>query len=116
MHLVALPALVYLTVFIGLTPITRLPLYHRGDYSYGIYLYHWPFMQALVALFPGISAAALFCLTIPTSTAVAAFSWHLIEKPILGLRRRFSFVAQVKHLGEEAAQVSRQEVSKIQIG
>src|SRR5206468_9963129 len=29
----------YIIAFLGLQPIPKIPLYSRGDYSYGIYLY-----------------------------------------------------------------------------
>lgn len=106
LHIIALPCLVYIVVFLGLTPIPRLPLFHRGDYSYGIYLYHWPLMQAILAAFPGTSALSLFAVMVPALTAFSAFSWHLIEKPILAQRRKFSFVAQAKQFGEhESGQI-----------
>jgi peptidoglycan/LPS O-acetylase OafA/YrhL len=89
------PMLVYLTVYIGMTPIPRLPLYHRGDYSYGIYLYGYPFQQGLVTLFPKLTSPWLhFAISLPIATLVAMGSWHFIEKPILRLRKKFSFTAQ----------------------
>jgi peptidoglycan/LPS O-acetylase OafA/YrhL len=36
------PALVYMTIFIGASKVPPLPLFSRGDYSYGIYLYGMP--------------------------------------------------------------------------
>lgn len=89
------PMLVYITVYIGMTPIPRIPLYHRGDYSYGIYLYGYPFQQALVTLFPKLTSPWLhFAISLPIATLVAMGSWHFIEKPILKLRKKFSFTAQ----------------------
>jgi len=82
------PALAYLTVWIGLTPIPKIPLYHRGDYSYGVYLYGFPLQQSLVALFPEFHNPLLFTLcSVALATAVAMVSWHLVENPIHGLRK-----------------------------
>ncbi|MBB4956033.1 peptidoglycan/LPS O-acetylase OafA/YrhL [Agrobacterium vitis] len=89
------PMLVYIMVFVGMTPMPRIPLYHRGDYSYGIYLYGYPFQQALVTLFPKLTSPWLhFAISLPIATLVAMGSWHFIEKPILRLRKKFSFTAQ----------------------
>ncbi|KQT35297.1 hypothetical protein ASG29_04145 [Sphingomonas sp. Leaf412] len=88
LNAVLCPALVYLTVFIGLTPLPRLPVFDRGDYSYGIYLYGYPIQQTLYAvgiaregwLWHAMVGAVLAC-------AFAAFSWHVIERPILSRRK-----------------------------
>ncbi len=78
----------YLTVYIGLCEIPKLPIYSRGDYSYGIYLYAYPLQQALVCLFPGkFTVTAHFLLSAVLATFVAIFSWHYIEKPALSLRK-----------------------------
>lgn len=87
------PAIVYMTVFLGVTPLPRLPVFSRGDYSYGIYLYGFPVQQAIRACFPTIDAGSLFGISMVAVTLLAALSWHLIERPILRLRRRFSLTA-----------------------
>jgi peptidoglycan/LPS O-acetylase OafA/YrhL len=75
----------YLTVWIGVTNYPRNFLIRGGDYSYGIYLYHFTFQQAIVAL--GVRAwYTNFILSLIAVTAIAAISWHWIEKPALSLR------------------------------
>jgi peptidoglycan/LPS O-acetylase OafA/YrhL len=89
------PAIVYVTVFLGVCRLPKVPFYSTGDYSYGIYLYGFPLQQAITALFPGVTSPwAHFAISLPVVTAVAWFSWHVIEKPILGLRKKFSFTAR----------------------
>lgn len=85
----------YLTVYIGLTEIPKLPLYSRGDYSYGIYLYGFPLQQALICLFPHkFNVITHYLLSVVLVTFVAMFSWHCIEKPVLSVRKKFSFTAR----------------------
>jgi peptidoglycan/LPS O-acetylase OafA/YrhL len=94
------PAL-YVTIFLGLTKLPTLPMLHKGDYSYGIYLYGWPFSQATKAIFPEQSNDWMFLLLVSLVPILlfAAFSWHVVERPILQLRKKFSFVAR-QRLGE----------------
>jgi peptidoglycan/LPS O-acetylase OafA/YrhL len=97
LNIVVAPMLTYIMAFIGVSDIPRLPFFHRGDYSYGIYLYGVPLQQAFVAMFPTVMNPALqLLMAFPCIVAFAVFSWHAIEKPILGLRKNFSFVAKVR--------------------
>ncbi len=85
----------YLTVYLGLKKIPRLPIYSRGDYSYGIYLYAYPLQQVLIVILsPKIGVPLHFLLSLLLSTCVAIASWHGVEKPILQLRKKFSFTAR----------------------
>lgn len=94
LNVLVTPALVYLTAYLGVSDLPELPLFNRGDYSYGIYLYGYPLQQTIVALWPyQANVFLLFVLSVPLITAFAMFSWHAIEYPILKLRRRFSFIA-----------------------
>ena len=98
----ALP-LTYALAFLGVTKLPVLPFFHRGDYSYGIYLYGWPMEQIILASAPWMKdhVVVLWLLTCILTTAFAAFSWHVIEKPVLRLRKKFSFVAR-QRLAEAA--------------
>lgn len=105
-RIIVIPALVYITIFIGLTPVPLPSVFHKGDYSYGVYLYHDPFLQILIGLAPGVflvpktGALALYAIGICAAMAVAVISWHMIEKPILGMRKKFSFVAKARGVDE----------------
>jgi peptidoglycan/LPS O-acetylase OafA/YrhL len=60
---------------------------HRHDYSYGTYLYGFPVEQTLILA--GVSAPwPLFGCALVTTLCCAAFSWHLVERPALGAKRR----------------------------
>jgi peptidoglycan/LPS O-acetylase OafA/YrhL len=91
LNLIIVPVTVYMTVFIGATRIPTLP----GDLSYGIYLYGNPIQQAIRASFPATNTWWLnFLASFFPILAFAAFSWWCLEKPILHLRRHFSFIAR----------------------
>lgn len=63
-----------------------------GDYSYGLYIFSFPVQQSLIARFGGPlaeSPAALFAASFPLTLALAALSWHAIERPALALKSRF---------------------------
>jgi peptidoglycan/LPS O-acetylase OafA/YrhL len=92
--LVLAPMLVYVTMFLGLTKLPSIPFYSTGDYSYGIYLYGMPVQQTLFELFHFESEWMLLFWSTVFSTLFAALSWHQVEKPVLKLRRKFSFVAR----------------------
>jgi peptidoglycan/LPS O-acetylase OafA/YrhL len=82
----------YIVCFVGLTKIPRLPFFARGDYSYGIYLYGFPLQQTIVHFFPAWKSVPLFMVaSVVCASIFAAFSWHVVERPILRLRRRFTF-------------------------
>jgi peptidoglycan/LPS O-acetylase OafA/YrhL len=94
--------MIYITAFIGVTDVWIPKAFRSGDYSYGIYLYGWPLQQVLVSLLPANTPLVVqFLLVIPPITLFAAFSWHFIERPILKLRKKFSFVARVRLEGQD---------------
>jgi peptidoglycan/LPS O-acetylase OafA/YrhL len=78
-------SLAYVTVFIGLTNAKRLKIVDGADYSYGFFLYHWVILQTVVNFAPHVWWATIL-IGFPIVIAFAAFSWHLVEKPALGLR------------------------------
>jgi len=90
---IMLPLLGYLTMMIGLSPMPRLPGFGTGDYSYGLYLYHTPFLQLLIHYFPeawiGDRWWTLFFAGFPLALIAAVISWHLFEYPSLKLRKSF---------------------------
>ena len=98
--LTAIPC-VYVVLYFGLMNLPKIPVFDRGDYSYGVYLYHFPILQAMQQLF-GFSGwyFLLAAATIPVSL-MAMFSWHTIEKPLLRFRKKFSLVGQ-RIVAEEA--------------
>jgi peptidoglycan/LPS O-acetylase OafA/YrhL len=109
LRLLLMPAIVYITIFIGLTRMPLPKFFKTGDYSYGIYLYHQPFLQIIITLFPVAALAphtgpwcTLFA-GLPLILGVAWLSWHLIEKPLLALRKRFSLMAKERGMTDAPA-------------
>lgn len=71
--------------------------HNTGDYSYGIYLYHFPIAQTFVALgfFRTSPVLALICVCLATAFA-AYLSWHLLEKRMLRFAHRRGKLAPAK--------------------
>lgn len=68
------------------TPVLR-PLRYLGEISYGLYLWHVPVLLVLMKSTPWREAqllGAVLCATI----ALAALSWHLLERPVIRRLRR----------------------------
>ncbi len=105
-NLLGAPALAYLTAYIGVSDLPTLPVFRHGDYSYGVYLYGFPIQQVTLSMFPSITSdEVLFAVSLPLVVLFSIFSWHCIEKPVLRLRRRFSFMSTVR-LSEARAAAS----------
>ena len=81
----------YAVLWIGFRSSRWTPLVARTpDYSYGIYIYAFPIMTGLAALFPNVPAVGLALLNLLAVLPAAALSWHLVEKPALDAFRRRS--------------------------
>ena len=80
----------YLTTWLGLQNPPRLSLLDKGDYSYGIYLYAFPIQQVIsTSGLHGGNYYAHIALSLAFTSIFAVFSWHVIEKPSLKLKRHF---------------------------
>lgn len=84
------PILAYVVLVAAYHPRLALPAFNRvGDYSYGLYVYSFPLQQTLMQRWPGLEPAGLFALSLPLGLAVAAVSWHALERPALALKSWF---------------------------
>jgi peptidoglycan/LPS O-acetylase OafA/YrhL len=77
-------------LWLALTPrLPMIPAARFGDLSYGIYIYGWPVEQGVIWLFGGRAAWwQVFLVALPTTSALAFLSWHLVERPMLRLKPR----------------------------
>lgn len=85
-------AVTYATVYFGIIAVPKLPLLQSGDYSYGVYLYGFPISQALVHVLGSLRGHPVHLMAVAATLTLgfAVVSWHLIEKPTLALKKRFS--------------------------
>lgn len=62
----------------GMPTLSSIP-----DWSYGIYIWHFPIMQLVLMVEPDAGFWTIAAFTTPATAAIAAISWHWIEKPSL---------------------------------
>lgn len=85
----AVACFAYVVAVIGLCRLPPMPFFHRGDYSYGIYIYGFPIQQAIAHFLPHHRVWWInFAIALPVVLLFAVTSWHMVEKPFLNLRRR----------------------------
>jgi peptidoglycan/LPS O-acetylase OafA/YrhL len=81
----------YIVLYVAYVPAGFIRQYNRiGDFSYGVYIYAFPFQQIAAALFPGIGVWDLFFVAAGMTTVAAILSWYLVESPSLELRARLT--------------------------
>lgn len=85
-------AVVILHLVTDSSPLSRVlswrPLVYLGLVSYGLYLWHLPVYKLLYYQFDAWPFLAVAALAVAVSLALAALSYHLVEQPFLGHRRR----------------------------
>jgi peptidoglycan/LPS O-acetylase OafA/YrhL len=76
----------FVVLAFGLARHPWLSRMHERDYSYGIYIYAFPVQQTLVSFWPQMPLPAYLLSTLVITIALAALSWHFVEKPALKLK------------------------------
>jgi len=62
--------------------------FQKNDYSYGVYIYHWPVILMLRTLMPGLNEITLLLWALAVVLPLAMLSWHWIESPALHFTRK----------------------------
>lgn len=76
------PVLLFLTLIVAAADIP-IKINSRNDYSYGIYLWHWPVLQLITNLDIGANELVQYLLFIGTTFFFAKGSWRYLEKSFL---------------------------------
>ena len=86
--LTSIICLPYIILYIGNKssyPFNKISKY--GDFSYGLYIYAFPVQQTIAYFIHGISAIAMFMLSLLLIFPLAILSWKLIESKALGYKK-----------------------------
>ena len=82
-------ALSYATFWLAYIPGGFIRRYNEiGDYSYGIYIYAFPFQGLAVWMLPDQSALTNMVISFPLTLICAVISWHLVEGPAMKMKPR----------------------------
>ena len=82
-------ALAYGVLWAAYVPSGAVRGFNRfGDYSYGIYVYAFPVQGLMVWWLGAQGPLANVALSLPLTLALAIASWHLVERPALGMLGR----------------------------
>ena len=76
------PVLLFVVLIIAGADIP-IKINDKNDYSYGIYLWHWPVLQLITNLEIGNNRLVQYFLVICFTVLIAMGSWHYLEKPFL---------------------------------
>jgi len=85
-ELLATLALTSIMLRVGLPKRASGRIVRMPDYSYGIYIWHYPILQAILVGQPDLDPGILGLIAAPLVLLIAATSWHVIEKPVLALK------------------------------
>ncbi len=79
-----IPSAAMLGLWIAFVPGGVVRYYNAvGDYSYGIYIWHYPIEQIMRTKLGDVSALELYLFSLPVVISIAALSWHFVERPSL---------------------------------
>ena len=70
-----------LALWVGSIPVEVSKHLQHHDYSYSVYIYHWPLLQMLKSAFPEMNSIFLFISCCALLAPIAVLSWNFVEKP-----------------------------------
>lgn len=84
-------ALVFATLalWIGSARVRGLGHVQRHDYSYAVYIYHWPVLMMVGAAVPSATPLRLLAITLAVLVPLVLLSWHCVEAPAMRAARRW---------------------------
>jgi peptidoglycan/LPS O-acetylase OafA/YrhL len=62
----------------------------RHDYSYAIYIYHWPVMLMLKGVLPPVGIWAMLAATLAIVLPLSVFSWHCVTPSAAYVRAKLA--------------------------
>jgi peptidoglycan/LPS O-acetylase OafA/YrhL len=62
--------------------------FQKHDYSYGVYIYHWPIILMLKTAIPSLNEITMLLATLLIVLPLAMLSWHWVESPVLHFMRK----------------------------
>jgi peptidoglycan/LPS O-acetylase OafA/YrhL len=77
-----------IALWIGGIQKALIPHIQRHDYSFGVYIYHWPIMQMLRMELSPIGPIPLFFAAMPLVLSLSVLSWHYVERPATKFAQR----------------------------
>ena len=78
-YMIIMPLMIYAVIQ---TP--QITILKGNDFSYGLYLFHWPVTQFMVMYFKGtMPDAVFFAVTLAVAVLFSVLSWFLIERPMI---------------------------------
>ena len=80
-------ALAYAVLWFAYVPKGLLGFNRLGDYSYGVYLWGFPLQQAVAQALPSPTPTLITLCSLPLALTLGVLSWHLLEHPLLRLKR-----------------------------
>lgn len=84
-YMLVLPLMIYLVM-----QVPQITILNRNDFSYGLYLFHWPVTQFMVMYFKGtMSDLVFFVATLAIAVLFSVLSWFLVERPMIRWVRRY---------------------------
>ena len=94
---------------------------NQNDYSYGLYIFAGPVQQMVISLLPNYGPTAVSLHALSVALPLAVFSWELIERPAIALRRPvLALIAAVAgptrtgpHLEQRTPQMARVSANRI---
>lgn len=90
-ELICQAALIYTALWFAERRFAWLSGFNRlGDYSYGLFVTHWPIAQVVLQFNPKLTYAELVFHVLPLSLLAAVLLWHGVEKPLLNRKAQIA--------------------------